>query len=219
MRFLFICEGSSDAPLADHIQRLLIQDGQPDPNGEAWHHGRRVADKIRQGLNAADSLDLLFVHRDADNAGAEARYREIEAAVRDVVQDGMSWIGVVPVRMTEAWLLLDEAAIRNVVGKPGGRAPLDLPAPRHAERVADPRERLKDALLTASGNRGRRRRRFDREFPRLRRRLLQDLPIGGELERLESWTRFRDDTIAASRARSRTNGSSGNGCSTPPSRW
>ena len=208
MRFLFICEGSSDAPLVDHIQRLLIQFGQPDPEGEAWHHGRQVADKIRQGLQAAGGLDLLFVHRDAETAGAEARYREIETAVHDLRQERMSWIGVVPVRMTEAWLLLDEAAIRKVVGKPGGRAPLYLPGPKYAESVADPKKRLKDALLTASGNRGRRRRRFAREFPRLRRRLLQDLPIGGGLERLESWTRFRDDTVAASRARSRTNGDS-----------
>ena len=199
MRFLFVCEGSSDEPLADHIQRLLIECGQPDPDGEPWRYGRRVADKIRQGLQAAGGPDLLFVHRDADNAGAEARYREIEAAVRSVARDGTSWIGVVPVRMTEAWLLLDEAAIRDVVGKPGGKSPLDLPAPGRAERVADPKERLRDALLTASGNRGRRRRRFDREFPRLRRRLLQDLPIGGELERLESWSRFRDDTIRALR--------------------
>lgn len=202
MRFLFVCEGSSDTPLADHIQRLLIRCGQPDPEGETWHHGLRVADRIRQGLKAAGGLDLLFVHRDADTAGAEARYREIEAAVRDARQEGMPWIGVVPVRMTEAWLLLDEAAIRSVVGKPGGRTPLDLPVPEHAERVANPKERLRDALLTASGNRGRRRRRFAREFPRLRRRLLQDLPVGGELERLESWARFRNDTVVASRARS-----------------
>ena len=199
MRFLFVCEGKSDRPLVDHIQRLLIEHDQPDPDGEPWHYGARVADRIRQGLQAAGVPDLLFVHRDADSAGAEARYGEIEAAVRRVARDGPSWIGVVPVRMTEAWLLLDEAAIRDVVGKPGGRAPLGLPAPRHAERVANPKERLRDALLAASGNRGRRRRRFDREFPRLRRRLLEDLPIGGELERLESWVRFRDDTIRALR--------------------
>ena len=199
MRFLFVCEGSSDTPLIDHIERLLIRCGQPDPDGETWHRGARVADRIRQGLQAAGGLDLLFVHRDADNAGAEARYREIEAAVRDAARDGLPWTGVVPVRMTEAWLLLDEAAIRNVVGKPGGRTPLDLPAPGRAERVVNPKERLRDALLAASENRGRRRRRFDREFPRLRKRLLEDLPIGGELERLESWAKFRDDTVDAVR--------------------
>lgn len=199
MRFLFVCEGSSDLPLADHIQRLLIRCGQPDPDGETWHRGARVADRIRQGLQAAGETDLLFVHRDADNAGADARYREIEAAVRDAAQDETAWAGVVPVRMTEAWLLLDEAAIRNVVGKPDGRAPLDLPAPERAERVADPKERLRDALLAASESRGRRRRKFHRELPRLRRRLLQDLPIDGALERLESWVRFRDDTVRAVR--------------------
>ena len=199
MRFLFVCEGSSDTPLVDHIERLLIRCGQPDPDGETWHRGARVADKIRQGLQAAGGLDLLFVHRDADNAGAEARYREIEAAVRDAAQDGLPWTGVVPVRMTEAWLLLDEAAIRDAVGKPRGRAPLDLPAPGRAERVVNPKERLKDALLAASENRGRRRRRFDQEFPLLRKRLLRDLPIGGGLERLESWVRFRDDTMGAVR--------------------
>ena len=199
MRFLFVCEGKSDRPLVDHIQRLLIEHDQPDPDGEPWHYGARVADRIRQGLQAAGVPDLLFVHRDADSAGAEARYGEIEAAVRRVARDGPPWTGVVPVRMTAAWPLLDEAAIRDVVGKPGGRAPLDLPAPGRAERVANPKARPRDALLAASGNHGRRRRRFDREFPRLRRRLLQDLPIGGGLERLESWVRFRDDTIRALR--------------------
>ena len=38
VRFLFVCEGSSDTPLVDHIQRLLIHLEQPDPDGESWHH-------------------------------------------------------------------------------------------------------------------------------------------------------------------------------------
>ena len=200
MRFLFVCDGSSDACLVDHIQRLLIDLGQPDPDGDTWHHGSRVADKVQAALRASDrGFDLLFVHRDAEGAGAEARYREIERAVRDVTQDGPLWRGVVPVHMTEAWLLLNEAAIRNVAGKPHGRTPLCLPAPGHVEQEADPKRRLKNALLAASENRGRRRRKFAAEFPRLRRQLLQDLPIGGALERLGSWMRFRDDTADALR--------------------
>ena len=200
VRFLFVCDGSSDAPLVDHIQRLLIHLGQPDPDGEPWHHDSRVADKVQAALRASSrGFDLLFVHRDAESTDAEARYREIKRAVRDVTQDGPPWIAVVPVRMTEAWLLLDEAAIRNVAGKPRGRTPLDLPAPNHVEQRADPKELLKSALLAASENRGRRRRKFANEFPRLRKQLLQDLPIGGALERLGSWMRFRDDTADALR--------------------
>ena len=34
-------------------------------------------------------------------------------------------MGIVPVRMTEAWLLLDESAIRRVAGRPHGDEPLD----------------------------------------------------------------------------------------------
>jgi hypothetical protein len=36
-------------------------------------------------------------------------------------------IPVVPVRMTEAWLLADEFAIRSAPGNPNGTQSLDLP--------------------------------------------------------------------------------------------
>ncbi|MDE2961335.1 MAG: hypothetical protein OXU28_14990 [Chloroflexota bacterium] len=39
--------------------------------------------------------------------------------------------------------------------------------------------------------------RFNANWENYRNQLLENLPIGGPLERLESWTRFRDDTIAA----------------------
>jgi len=62
--------------------------------------------------------------------------------------------------MTEAWLLVDEAAIRRAAGRPSGREPLALPAPRQLERLADPKEALHRALIVASGRTGRRSRRF-----------------------------------------------------------
>ena len=73
---------------------------------------------------------MLFVHRDADSsqesssAGPERRYDEVARAVADASYDG-AWVGIVPVRMTEAWLLLDESAIRRVAGRPHGDEPLD----------------------------------------------------------------------------------------------
>ena len=101
--------------------------------------------------------------------------------------------------MTEAWLLLDEVAIRTVVGNPNGRTELDLPSPGNAERVVDPKAVLRCALLIAGDVHGRRRRSLVRRLPDLRNRLLENLPIGGQLEDLESWRRFRDDTVAALR--------------------
>ena len=201
MRFVLVCEGSSDAPLANHIRRLLVDCGCSDPRGDVFYRGSRIADKVREAVKQSSELDLLFVHRDADNAGAEARLRQIEAGVREAVGDalpsGLRHVAVVPVKMTEAWLLLDEAAIRQVVRKPNGNLPLGLPPSAKVETTPDPKEMLRNALLAAVATRGRRRRKFKQEFPRLRRRLLEDLPVGRHLASLPSWNAFRAATQAA----------------------
>lgn len=196
MRILLVCEGSSDVALLPHIQRLIAQHTHSEPDGASWHQGRRLADKIRDGLQRRGEFDLLFVHRDADNAGAAARYEEIRAAVASVGYAG-PWVGIVPVRMTESWLLLDEATIRRAAGNFSSVNPIDLPPPGRVEQISDPKAMLENALLQARGNRGRRRRKDRQDFPRLHRQLLQRLPPGGPLEHAPSWARFRDDTIAA----------------------
>jgi hypothetical protein len=99
--------------------------------------------------------------------------------------------------MTESWLLVDETAIRYVAGCPRSNTSLDLPPLRRVELESDPKGRLEQALLAASSKSGRRLRRFERDIPTLRRQLLNDLPVGGPLEQVPSWVRFRDDLIAA----------------------
>ena len=196
MRFLLVCEGKSDAPLASHIRQVIDGYGYPTVDFDVSTDGRLLVDKIRNGLELLPRYNLLFVHRDADAAGSEARYREIENAAREAEYQG-PWVGIVPVRMTEAWILLDERAIRQVAGKPRGRETLDLPRPRLVERIPNPKAELERVLLAANGVRGRRRREFLVSIPAMHRRLLQNLPVGGPLEQLESWSKFRDDTVAA----------------------
>ncbi len=100
--------------------------------------------------------ELLFVHRDAEGQDPRVRYEEIEAANRT----GCSHICVVPVRMQEAWLLHDEAALREAAGRPSGTEHLGLPPPRRWEELADPKKVLHEALRSANGARGRRARSF-----------------------------------------------------------
>ena len=198
VRFLFVCEGSSDSAFASHIGRLLVESGEDDPQAITWIHGRHLVDKIRLGLRYSGGCDLLFVHRDSDSpvetdsAGSERRRREIEKAISELGHAGI-WVSVVPVRMTEAWLLTDESAIRKVVGRPHGNEPLGLPPLNHLETVGNPKCVLFSALLAASGASGRRLRRVQRDLFQLRRLLLEDLPVGGLLEQVPSWVRFRDD--------------------------
>ena len=210
IQFLFVCEGSSDGALVHHIQRLLIEYGATEANGVPFHSGTRLTDsgtpltnKVRQGLKLSVSPDLLFVHRDADHhrdthaAGAEKRYEEIVAAVQSASY-GDRYVGIVPVRMTEAWLLLNECEIRRVAGNPGGRDDLGLPTVQKVEKIADPKNLLKEVLLRAESSKSPRRRKiFGKKFGEHRRQLIENLPVGGPLEHLDSWARFRKETIAA----------------------
>jgi len=125
--------------------------------------GRALAERIAECAKAEPS-HLLFVHRDADNAGREARVVEIQRAVT-IAQRWVPTLPIVlpviPVRTIETWLLTDEDAIRQVARNPNGRIPLGLPRVRDLERVVDPKAVVRDALLTASGRGARRRRSVD----------------------------------------------------------
>jgi hypothetical protein len=104
--------------------------------------------------------DLLFVHRDAEKEPAERRYAEICEAVGSLKAAPPAWVGVVPIRMTEAWLLIDDHAIRAAAGNPNGTEDLPLPPVVSLEGVADPKRVLYDCLRKASGLTGRRLHKF-----------------------------------------------------------
>ena len=101
---------------------------------------------------------LLFVHRDAEGQDPQVRYAEIDRAVDSAA--GISQVGVVPVRMQEAWLLHDETALREAAGRPSGTEDLGPPPPHRWERLPDPKKVLHEALRTANGAKGRRARSF-----------------------------------------------------------
>ena len=202
VRFLLVCEGSSDAALIPHIRRLLVESGQHDPQGNAWPGSRPLDEKIREGLQYYGDCDLLLVHRDSDSevdtpsAGPDKRRQEIPSAVSNSGFRG-PWVGIVPVQTTEAWLLADEPEIRYVAGRPNSSAHLNLPPLSQVEHDSDPKGTLRHALVVASGTTGRRRKRFLESIPSLQHQLLQGLPISGPLEQVPSWVRFRNDLLDA----------------------
>lgn len=188
---LFVAEGTSDAPLADIVELLFLQHGVHVNLSRRDFAPLKVAKDVGSRVAASltligNDVDLIVVHRDADNAGHEARLHEIEHAVRSL-STSACLVPVIPVRMTEAWLLLDEAAIRHVAGNPNGRAPLSLPRVRDAEAVADPKSMLAECILTAANVSGRRRDRLAKRFGQSRGQLLERLDLDGPIAELRSW--------------------------------
>lgn len=98
---------------------------------------------------------------------------------------------MIPVRMQEAWLLVDETAIRRAAGNPNGTAPLELPGSSRLEDLPDPKTVLHDTLRSASGLRGVRRRRLNvRASVHRVADFIDDL---SELRRLRAFTRLEED--------------------------
>ncbi len=201
IHFILICEGQSDEALIPHLRSLLVSCGAREATGVAPDFRRLpesvprdVQSKVRTAVQLEKHIDLLFIHRDADSRNPEPRYSEISNGVADARYSGR-WIGVVPVQETEAWLLLDEMAIRRVSGKPSGQVELNLPIPNHAETVLNPKERLSEELLRASESTGRRRALKKKKLSSLRRQLLTQLKVGGSLNSVPSWIRLKDDII------------------------
>lgn len=162
VRFLLISEGSSERPLVEHLQVLCVRAGAVEAAGSApdlarlrKSPGRTLEEKLSTILRVEPLPDLLFVHRDGDRAGREARITEIEAAVRSVALASPA-VPLIPLRALEAWLLVDESAIRRVSGNPRGRQALHLPSLPHVEEEANPKRVLQEALALASDASGRR---------------------------------------------------------------
>ena len=166
LRCTLLTDGPRDRALIPVLQWVLRQQ-VPFPANIDWADLRRLRRPPRHlAARVARTVelfpcDLLFVHRDVEAEPRERRLAEIETAVSAVeAWDRDRTVAVVPERMTEAWLLIDEAALRSAAGDPRGSIPLTIPAVRQLEGVPDPKKTLHDLLRTASGLTGRRLRKF-----------------------------------------------------------
>jgi hypothetical protein len=164
LHFTLVTDGRFDRVLLFPLIWLLRQHASSDISiqrewadlGTFHPKPTGLAEKIATALYLYP-CDLLFVHRDAEKEDPAQRYEEIRVAILGA---DVPVVGIVPVRMTEAWLLFDEQAVRRAAGNPNGRERLPVPV-ADPENVADPKELLHDALRLASGLSGRRLSKFN----------------------------------------------------------
>lgn len=197
IRYTLTTEGTSDRVLLRHIDWLLEQHSAVEFNGQ-WANpqsflasGRDVKTRIQESIKNFP-CDLIFVHRDSDNVGRDDRVREIREAV-DSLELAQPAVCVIPIKMTESWLLIDETAIRTASGNPRGRSHLHLPARRAIENIADPKAVLEDVLVTASEATGRKRKQLMASLGSAKYRvasLIHDLSI---LRSLDGFAVFEED--------------------------
>jgi len=182
LSYVLLADGNSDRCLLE-ILRWALRD--------TWSSGEFAAPKFfprkhRKIPQVVDEIakqyrpDLLFVHRDAERESPEQRHTEIPHSAEIVP--------VVPVRMTEAWLLIDEGALRRAADNPNGKTPLQMPSFGKLEDI-DAKTTLHQLLRNASGKTGRRLKRFRVE--RAVYRLAELIEDYSPLKRLPAFCAFR----------------------------
>lgn len=202
LRYTLLADGSTDAALLPILSWLLGEQLPQTAIQAQWADLRRLrsrpqglAERIRMAVELFP-CDVLFIHRDAERELPEHRVREVRRAVERIDLSVPS-LCVIPVRMMEAWLLFDEAAIRWAAGNPNGDMPLALPELSRVEELPDPKEVLHRLLREASGRRGRRLKDFNVPVPRVAD-LMDDFSL---LRHLSAFQRLENDIHAFCEAR------------------
>ena len=203
IRYTLLADGPSDRCLRRMIDWLLdalIGSGgvRVIPQVADLRTLRVPPSGLKARIEAAvrfNPCDVLFVHRDAESATRGIGVVEIRDAVKDTSVD--LHIPVVPVRMTEAWLLIDETAIRKAADNPNGKIPLGLPALSQLESRPDPKKLLRDLLVAASEKTGRRLDPFKRDLNYRVQRVADYIDDFAPLRQLSAFRALEEDTRIA----------------------
>ncbi len=137
-------------------------------------------------------INVLCVHVDADsNDDDEVIRYKVAPAFGEIEMKGdntncKNMIAIIPVHMTEAWMLADKELLKDQIGTNMSNS--DLGINRAPESIANPKKIIEDALAIAQT-----------EIPKRRNRIyIEDLyqPIGQKitmerLETLESFKKFK----------------------------
>ena len=202
LRITLVADGSSDRALLPILVWLLRANFGPIPIQSDFADLRRLPNppgKLFERIAKSIELypcDLLFVHRDAERDPIDKREEEIRESLEQCEVDTPPVVCVIPVRMQEAWLLIDESALRKAAGNPRGGQPLILPDTKKLEELPDPKQILYSLLSVASGLRGRRLERFNRDLGSYVHRVADRIGDFGPLRRLAAFQRVESQVIA-----------------------
>ncbi len=127
------------------------------------------SERLLEASRRAYGYHLLVIHADAD-------YPEPDRALRERIQPGLEAIGeaaksdtrlndrcvaLIPVQMTEAWMLADPQALIQVIGATRTAEEMGIPTRAvQVESLPNPKQTLQQSIQQAISDRPRRRRRI-----------------------------------------------------------
>ena len=185
LTYCLVADGGTDRGLLEPIIDWSIRRLDPDVriDGRSFAKRRGSLDAFFERYDP-DGM-MTFVHRDAEGVPLTQRLKEFE------VLEQRSIVPVVPVRMSEAWILFDGTAISGAVGR--AIHPISVPSVSHLEGMSDPKAHLDDLLLRAAGSpTGRRLKSFNRDIVNRRIEVARRIHDFSPLDSLPAFRAFQN---------------------------
>lgn len=164
IRYTLLCDGSSDKAIIP-ILSWLLKDLLPNVSLQSQYADfgllrnpppLSALDKRMEKAVALYPCDILFVHRDAEKNTFQNRKNEILKFYQKINNTFTEkLVPVVPVRMMETWLLIDEKAIKAAAGNRQYNQTITLPRTQNLETLSEPKDVLYKLLKDVSELKGR----------------------------------------------------------------
>lgn len=204
----FITEGTTDVRFLGQIIRRTFENVAFDCQGEIEvyepehinSYGEFVEEVFRASQDAYKiGMKVLCIHTDADAKNDNhVIEHKINPAFENVANSGdtnlcKNLVAVIPIQMTEAWMLADKDVLKNQIDTK--LTDLDLQIHRPPENYADPKEAIENAIRIARSNLPRRRR-YEFGISELYQIIGQTSDLT-KLAKLDSYQKFQNEVVEA----------------------
>jgi hypothetical protein len=158
INYTLITDGSSDRTLMQIINWSLNDLFSQLPFKGVYADFASIHQKpksLKEKIRIANQyypFNLLFIHRDAESTNLnfiERRIEEIQSQIDDEMNKII--ICVIPVKMMETWLLIDEYAIKRAAGNRNYGNEIILPGINSLENTQNPKDILHNILYNIAG--------------------------------------------------------------------
>ena len=206
----FITEGTTDIRFLGQIIRRTFENVAFDCQGEIEvyepEHIKSSGEFIEEVFRASQDaykigMKVLCIHTDADAIDDKNVIKhKINPAFEHIANSEnfnlcKNLVAVIPIQMTEAWMLADKDVLKNQIDT--DLTDRDLGIHRQPERYAKPKEAIENAIRIARRPLPRRRR-YEFGISELYQIIGQTADLT-KLERLNSYRKFKNEVVEAFR--------------------
>lgn len=205
-------EGSTDVRFLESIVRKALEDVAFECQGQIETEVKTIEiDKTglgfveqvllasKKGINDYGIM-FLCVHTDSDEkTDRRAMETKIKPAIKRLEEENQSeycklLVSVIPVYMTEAWMLADKELLKSEIGT--NLSNFDLGIHPLPESIANPKEIITNAIRIVQSDLTRRQRNRGLDISELYQIIGQKLELS-QLENLDSYRKFKDSLKGA----------------------